>query len=78
MATIGDAYMAVAGLPDVRTDHVESAAEMALEICDGVPHLRWPSGAPMSVRIGIACGQVVAGVIGPRKFRKPNDSAPMQ
>jgi adenylate cyclase len=39
VTTIGDAYMAVAGLPDVRTDHAEAAAEMALEIRDGVPHL---------------------------------------
>jgi adenylate cyclase len=39
VTTIGDAYMAVAGLPDVRTDHVEAAAEMALEIRDGVPHI---------------------------------------
>jgi len=66
--TIGDAYMAVAGVPDVRTDHVEAAAEMALETRDDVSRRRWPSGMPMSVRIGIACGPVIAGVIGHRKF----------
>jgi hypothetical protein len=36
VATIDDAYMAVADLPDVRTDHVEAAAEMALEVVAGV------------------------------------------
>jgi class 3 adenylate cyclase len=30
--------------------------------------LRWPSGEPMRVRVGIASGPVVAGVIGHRKF----------
>jgi class 3 adenylate cyclase len=66
--TIGDAYMAVAGVPDVRADHVEAAAEMGLEIRDGASQLLWPSGVPISVRIGIACGPVIAGVIGHRKF----------
>ena len=66
--TIGDAYMAVAGVPDERTDHAEAAAEMALEIRNGIGRRRWPSGARMSVRIGIACGPVIAGVIGNRKF----------
>jgi adenylate cyclase len=66
--TIGDAYMAVAGVPDLRTDHAEAAADMALGIRDTVSQLRWPSGAPISVRIGIATGPVIAGVIGHRKF----------
>lgn len=66
--TIGDAYMAAAGVPEPREDHVVAASEMALEIRGGVDRLRWPSGAPISVRIGIACGPVVAGVIGRRKF----------
>jgi class 3 adenylate cyclase len=66
--TIGDAYMAVAGVPDARADHAEATANMSLEIRDGVSQLLWPSGVPMSVRIGIACGPVIAGVIGHRKF----------
>ncbi len=66
--TIGDAYMAVAGVPEARADHVEAAADMSLEIRDSVSQLRWPTGVPISVRIGIACGPVIAGVIGHRKF----------
>jgi class 3 adenylate cyclase len=66
--TVGDAYMAAAGVPEPRDDHVEAASEMALEIRARIERLRWPSGDPMSVRIGIACGPVVAGVIGRRKF----------
>jgi class 3 adenylate cyclase len=66
--TIGDAYMAVAGVPEAREDDVEAAAQMALAIRDELGHLRWPSGDPMSVRIGMATGPAVAGVIGQRKF----------
>jgi adenylate cyclase len=66
--TIGDAYMAAAGIPEARGDHANAAAEMAIEIRDGLSLRRWPNGAPMSVRIGIASGPVIAGVIGRRKF----------
>ena len=66
--TIGDAYMAVAGVPEPRPDDVEVAAQMALAMRDEVIRLRWPSGDPMTVRIGMATGPAVAGVIGTRKF----------
>ena len=66
--TVGDAYMAVAGAPEPRPDHAEAAAEMALGIVDRVAGIRWPMGEPMQVRVGIASGPVVAGVIGRRKF----------
>jgi adenylate cyclase len=66
--TIGDAYMAAAGVPAPRPDHVAAAAAMALGGRECVSALRWPSGAPVGVRIGIACGPVMAGVIGRRKF----------
>jgi class 3 adenylate cyclase len=32
------------------------------------PGLRWPTGDPIAVRVGIATGPAVAGVIGRRKF----------
>jgi class 3 adenylate cyclase len=66
--TVGDAYMAVAGAPDPRPDHAEAAAEMALGIVELLADARWPTGEPMDVRIGMASGPVVAGVIGRRKF----------
>jgi class 3 adenylate cyclase len=66
--TVGDAYMAVAGAPDPVPDHASAAAEMALGIQEEMDRLRWPTGEPMRVRIGIASGPVVAGVIGRRKF----------
>jgi class 3 adenylate cyclase len=66
--TIGDAYMAVAGAPEPRADHAEAAAEMALEMLAQLADARWPSGDPIALRIGMASGPVVAGVIGQRKF----------
>jgi class 3 adenylate cyclase len=66
--TIGDAYMAVAGAPVPRANHAEAALSMALEILDEAGQVRWPSGDPIRVRIGVATGPAVAGIIGQRKF----------
>jgi adenylate cyclase len=66
--TIGDAYMAVAGAPVALPRHAEAAVGMAAEILKETPTVAWPSGDPIAVRIGIASGPVVAGVIGVRKF----------
>jgi class 3 adenylate cyclase len=66
--TVGDAYMAVAGAPEPHPDHAEAAADMALTIIEELEDARWPSGDPILVRVGIASGPAVAGVIGQRKF----------
>ena len=66
--TMGDAYMAVAGAPDPRPDHADAAAQMGLDIIECVDGLRWPTGEPLAIRVGVASGPVVAGVIGRTKF----------
>jgi class 3 adenylate cyclase len=66
--TIGDAYMAVAGAPVPLEKHAEAAADMALDVLAVASALRWPSGDPTVVRVGVATGPAVAGVIGQRKF----------
>jgi class 3 adenylate cyclase len=66
--TIGDAYMAVAGAPVPVTDHAGSAVAMALDVLAEAAEIRWPSGDPIEVRVGVASGPAVAGVIGVRKF----------
>lgn len=66
--TIGDAYMVVGGLPEERADHAAQVAEMALEMRDYLKSRFQGSQAPVSARIGINTGPVVAGVIGRKKF----------
>ena len=62
--TIGDAYMAAAGLPGTNPDHVAAAADLALAMRAAVQ----AAGPPWQVRIGVHRGPVVAGVIGTTKF----------
>ncbi len=66
--TIGDAYMAVAGAPVPMANHAAAAVSMALEILAEAGQVRWPSGDPISVRIGVATGPALAGIIGYKKF----------
>ncbi|MCS6814774.1 MAG: adenylate/guanylate cyclase domain-containing protein [Cyanobacteria bacterium] len=66
--TIGDAYMAVAGLPTPRSDHAEAIAEMALAMQQAILEFNQEQGQSLQIRIGISSGPVVAGVIGIRKF----------
>jgi class 3 adenylate cyclase len=66
--TIGDAYMAVAGAPTPMENHAEAAADMALDMLSEASEIRWPSGDPIALRVGMATGPAVAGVIGQRKF----------
>ncbi len=66
--TIGDAYMAVAGIPVPASDHVQRAAHMALDMMDALDDFNLRNGYTLQMRIGIDTGPVVAGVIGKRKF----------
>jgi len=66
--TIGDAYMVVGGLPEPHPDHAEAVAEMALAMQAEIAELQIDTRQPISLRIGIASGPVIAGVIGTKKF----------
>jgi adenylate cyclase len=67
--TIGDAYMAVAGLPEPRPDHALAIADFALGMLDVLAvENRADAAAPFQLRIGIHTGPVVAGIIGRHKF----------
>ncbi|MEO7392748.1 MAG: adenylate/guanylate cyclase domain-containing protein [Ramlibacter sp.] len=66
--TIGDAYMAAAGLPLPRHDHAVAAARMASDMLAAVERIAAETGEPLQVRIGLNSGPVVAGVIGRSKF----------
>jgi guanylate cyclase len=64
--TLGDAWLAASGLPEARPDHVAAALDVALAVREAVPG-HWIGGRPVRVRIGVATGPVVAGVIGRTK-----------
>ncbi len=66
--TIGDAYMAAAGLPVPQLDHVDRAVISGLDMVAAMSGLREELDADIDVRIGIHTGPVVAGVIGTAKY----------
>ncbi|GAA4404910.1 adenylate/guanylate cyclase domain-containing protein [Tsukamurella soli] len=66
--TSGDSYMVVSGVPQPRPDHLAAMAGLALALADTVAEFRDPAGAPVPLRIGVASGPVVAGVIGTQRF----------
>jgi ligand-binding sensor domain-containing protein/class 3 adenylate cyclase len=66
--TIGDAYMAVCGLPNTDTGHAVRLARFALGLFDDINAFNEESNIKFSMRIGINSGDVVAGVIGKTKF----------
>lgn len=65
--TIGDCYMAAAGVPKPRTDHAIALVDMALE-AQGYISKNMFNNQKLSLRVGIASGPVIAGVIGQKKF----------
>ena len=65
--TIGDSYMVIGGVPEITADHVERVADMAIDMIAEVRSLQSSLIRPISFRIGINCGPVVAGVIGTKR-----------
>jgi class 3 adenylate cyclase len=66
--TIGDNYMAIAGVPTARTNHARMAAKFALDTVAATVRLRSRLPVPFTIRVGLHSGPVMAGVIGTRKF----------
>jgi adenylate cyclase len=65
--TIGDCYMAAAGVPNPDPDHAHKAALLALAM-RGVLATPAEGDPALQLRIGINSGPVVAGVIGTKRF----------
>jgi class 3 adenylate cyclase len=66
--TIGDAYFAVAGVPEAKSDHAERVVELALGMRRALRRYNSRADDSLEIRIGINTGPVVAGVIGTAKF----------
>jgi adenylate cyclase len=66
--TVGDAYMAVAGAPEPRADHAAAALSFARALLREVVEWRKANTVDLDVRVGLASGPTVGGVIGRRRF----------
>lgn len=65
--TIGDAYLAVCGLPNANPQHAQQTVQAALEISDFMTSRKFSENA-FKIRIGVHSGSVVAGIVGVKKF----------
>ncbi len=66
--TMGDSFMAVAGAPDPRPDHPDAAIELARAFIAEMAAWRAATGQPLQLRVGVASGSVIGGVIGQRRI----------
>lgn len=62
--TIGDGYMAVAGIADRQGNHAERVARLALDLQAAAACVASAWGIEITLRIGIATGPVTAGQMG--------------
>ncbi len=65
--TVGDAYLAICGLPNEDKYHAKKTVQAALEIIEFI-NRRAAEGGKFNIRIGINSGSVVAGIVGVKKF----------
>jgi class 3 adenylate cyclase len=66
--TIGDAYMAVSGLVSHQDDHASRAINLGLDAIDAVHQYNLEHKTDFSIRVGVDSGNVLAGIIGKKKF----------
>jgi class 3 adenylate cyclase len=65
--TIGDCYMAVGGLFGKQPSDGSEVIELALDMVDVCDEMAKSTDYPIKLRIGIATGQVISGVIGEKR-----------
>ena len=66
--TIGDAYFAAAGVPEPQVDHARRVVDLGLAMIRVTAETSRETGEPLTIRVGVHSGPVVAGVIGKTKF----------
>jgi adenylate cyclase len=66
--TIGDAYLAVSGMPEPRPDHARQIVDVALRIRDYLLERNTTHEQTWKCRIGIHSGAVIAGIVGQVKY----------
>ncbi|HVU25140.1 MAG TPA: adenylate/guanylate cyclase domain-containing protein [Opitutus sp.] len=66
--TIGDAYMAAAGLPTPAADHAARCVRAGLALTRFIEIRNETSAIKWNLRVGVHSGAVVAGVVGKNKY----------
>ncbi|KAL0236841.1 hypothetical protein PCE1_000238 [Barthelona sp. PCE] len=62
--TVGDAYIVVSGVPTANFNHARDLADIALGFIHDIKQVSTRFGLDIKLRIGIASGPVLAGVVG--------------
>ncbi|HMY65986.1 MAG TPA: adenylate/guanylate cyclase domain-containing protein, partial [Leptospiraceae bacterium] len=66
--TIGDAYLAVCGMPEENENHAENMIRAAKEIIQYLTKRNENGSFQWKIRVGIHSGKVVGGVVGVKKY----------
>jgi class 3 adenylate cyclase len=66
--TIGDSYMAVAGVPHEDVSHAVNVVHAALELLEYIEERNRDSSFKWRMRVGVHSGESIAGVVGKKKF----------
>jgi adenylate cyclase len=68
MKTIGDAYMAVGGIPEASVDHAQSIARVAIRMRRYIERRNASHPEQWLCRIGIHSGPVIGSIVGVQKY----------
>lgn len=66
--TIGDAYLAVCGIPEKNPEHAQNIIRAALDINEYLKERKKNSELSWDVRIGIHSGSAVGAIVGTKKY----------
>ena len=66
--SIGDAYLAVCGMPEANPDHAHEMVAAAIEILAYMRERKQARGEGWDIRIGIHSGRLVGGIVGIKKY----------
>lgn len=66
--TIGDSYLSLCGLPEPNPNHAENIIRTAVEMVQYVEKRNLESPVEWQIRVGIHSGDVIAGVVGIKKY----------
>jgi len=68
LKTVGDAYIAVSGMPEPNPDHARSIAEVAIRMVRFLKRRNRTSEEQWQCRIGLNSGPVIGSIVGVQKY----------